>query len=445
MGNQLSNVTGKATRPKLKPEEVSGLPLVPHITYATLCEHVYNEPDRRPIPKGWRALMSCDEVHLDKEGYYATAYINEEIKHCIIAERGTSDALGIRAGVWMYFDEPTIQFALAEQFSKLVRLRLSLIKTSIPSRSLNVASSSGPYVISYTGHSLGAVLAACRACAEHTYAITFESPGCRQFVEKTMHPFRADDADIITYLRPPNPINTLKPQCGYLVQLPYVGPPPGVKKPPVKTSFAASLPNPQDYLRSKLLEKSIPELGQYLSKVEPIIKELVEHTQQVHSIANIVSDFERGENPEPSNQDVVLQWPSHIMQFLEYFNITRAMEDPANQHTHAYNAYQTLLDKLYRTSKRPIYKMPLRFLRRDSQTLVKLWCILPVAQLNDFPVTALERKALNTIVVEADTFSSNVLTAFQVKQLLSLITQRPEIHNVLDSFPDVAGMSRSKL
>ena len=422
-------------------DDREALPIVPHYVYSLMALDVYREPDRRPIPPGWRPLMDSSDVKLDREGYFATAYVNDAMRHCVIAERGTADALGIRAGIWMYFDEPTIQFALADQFTKLVKLRLQMTRGG---------GDEPPYVLSFTGHSLGGVLAACQACREHTYAVTFENPGCRKFVDLTMHPFRADDVDIITYLRQPNPINTLRPHCGYLVQLPLRPPLPmdhlrkgvamqsggneggavngpamfdkasspaaaaaanaskspndnsssnkkgtqqasnnspqqasptaittAAKEPASSRAAAAvstarrifSIATPQEFLRSKLIEASMPELQMYLSRVEPVIKELLDHTQQLHSIAGIVDSLVAAEGSH-QGQDVVLVWPSHVMQFLEYFNITREMADPANQDANLYTAYEKLLSRLYQTESRPKHKIPLRYINHDSQRLL---------------------------------------------------------------------------
>jgi hypothetical protein len=467
MGNQSSvesRGAGLTKGPTISRDEADALPIVPHSVYALMALDVYCEPDRRPLPPGWSILMESQEVKLDREGYYAIAYVNDRMRHCVIAERGTTDALGIRAGIWMYFDEPTIQFTLADQFTKLVKLRLQISRGVDPM-------DDHPYVLSFTGHSLGGVLAACQACREHTFAITFENPGCRKFVDLTMHPFTADDVDIITYLRQPNPINSLRPHCGYLVQLPYqpalpadhlrkgvamqsessgqppitspahhvtstiaaaaaapsVSPPgspvsmspgsPSAPSTPVKAQVAVQVGNmavaaekrtgqpataavvvapratprsivagnmtsaiqaarrmitlttPHEFLRSKLLEASMPELQHYLTRVEPVIKELLDHTQQVHSIASIVDSMLAAEGGN-IGQDVVLVWPSHLMQFLEFFNIQREMADPANQDANLYAAYQQLLSRLWQTESRPKHKLPLKFLNHDSQRLV---------------------------------------------------------------------------
>ena len=411
----------------LDPKEIEQLPLVPHYVYACLSEHVYAEPTRRPLPSGWREFITCAEVGLDREGYFAAAYINERLRHCIIAQRGTIDAMGLRAGVWMYFDEPTIQFSLAEQFSKVVRLQLSLTSPmSAASPTLNDIHD-GPYFISHTGHSLGAVLASCRAVAEHTYAITFESPGCRAFVEKTMHPFKADDADIISYVRSPNPINTLRPQCGYLVQLPFEESP--VALPQAK--YAIQLPKIHTYVRSKIFEYGVPEVQTFLTKVEPIVKELLTHTQQLHCIEGMVRNFER--EGEPTVGDLVLKWPCHLMQFLEYYNILRAMDEPQNQHANAYAAFENLLQTLYNVTKLPRHKIATRFLNQNSQRLLALWGDTSggdeaAAELRrNVPLSTLEKKVLSTTSVHSGILNSEVLTAFQMKQFLTLIVARESV------------------
>eukprot|EP00758_Cryptobia_borreli_P009703 Tbor_TRINITY_DN5501_c9_g1::TRINITY_DN5501_c9_g1_i1::g.13560::m.13560 len=445
-GNPPSTTSLKCTRknpnrPMLTPEEVCTLPLVSHYVYACLADHVYQDPDRRPLPAGWTEFIACDALSLEREGYYSAAFVNHKLRHCIIAEKGTSDAQGFRAGVWMYFDEPTIQFSLAEQFSKLVRLRLLLTIKDWES---------SPYFISYTGHSLGAVLAATRAVAEHTYAITFESPGCRTFVDKTMHPFKADDADIITYQRSPNPINTLRPQCGYLVQLPYCSSSVVPRQQDNAVTSRAKrltfqIPSPQHYLRSKLLERGMPELQQYLTTLEPIIKELLDHTQQQHSITSIVDQFE--EEEEPLNQELILQWPTHFMQFVEYFNITKALEDPSNQNPNTLGAYKSMLSKLYLVCKRERNRISLRHLSIDSKRLLRIWPLLTDAQIAESPLTYLEQRVLNTAEVHEDSFMiSDVLTAFQMKQFLSLLVAREAVVAFLSKlYGSSNNVPRSKL
>jgi hypothetical protein len=480
----MGNTPSQVARPMLTAAEVPSLPLVSHYVYALLALHVYKEPDQRPLPAGWTVLMECSDVSLDREGYFGVAYINDALGHCVIAERGTADALGVRAALWMLLDEPTIQFALSEQFSKVVRLRLQLTRDG-----------DAPYALSYTGHSLGAVLAACRACAEHTFAVTFESPGCRNFVQQTMHPFRADDVDVVCYVRQPNPINSLRPHCGYLVQLPHASAPPAHHTTSASSAAAASdaarasaptnapespaagaapsstaaaaaakggsaavvargdkvatsllqnvkrsvnsvagfhFVSPQDYIRSKVLEQSAPEVQAYLSKVEPILRDLLDRTRLLHSIAGIVDSL--AEDDARRSHDVVMVWPNNAMQFLEYFNLSLEMEKPENQDTHVYAAFRAMVSKFYQTDSRPKNKLPIRNLNRDSQKLVNMWLALPERDLASFPLSALERRALNTISFKGEMMSSSVMTAFQMKQYLALIVRRPAFVALLDGY-----------
>ncbi|RNF19820.1 uncharacterized protein Tco025E_04059 [Trypanosoma conorhini] len=426
------------SRPKLTAEEVPSLQLIPHSVYATLSLHVYSNPNGPPVPNAWEVLLTATDINLDKEGYFSVAYINKELRHCIIAQRGTTNALSLRAGVWTYFDERTILFSLARQFSKQVRLYLSVTRGETPE-----------WFISYTGHSLGAVLAACRSVEERTYAITFESPGCKNFIEKTMSPLKADDADIITYLRSPNPINSLRPQCGYVVEIPVESEENVSLQPRVVSSSSMlrlpSIPSPQEFIRGQMPRMvGIPDIQQYVGKIEPLLREMLEHTQQVHAMMDILSHFKG--NDEPSNERVVLRWPSSLMQFLEYYNAKKALEDTMNQQTNLGAAYESLLRDLYVTVERPKDSLPLRFLGGDSVRLLRLWWQETPARLAKLPLTLTDHKVLNTIIVEDDCMCTSVLTAFQAKQYLSLLVFRPEVHKVLSQleFDPLLG-SRSKL
>ncbi|KEG11304.1 hypothetical protein DQ04_02751020 [Trypanosoma grayi] len=421
----------------LKPEDIPSLPLVSHYVYALFSLQVYGHPNTPPPPASWQVLLTATDLHLDKEGYFAAAYINEGLRHCIIAQRGTTNALSLRAGVWTYFDERTIQFSLARQFSKQVRLHLSVTRGETPE-----------WFISYTGHSFGAVLAACRAVEEHTHAVTFESPGCKNFIEKTMSPFKAEDVDIITYLRAPNPINTLRPQCGYIVQMPFAAEHSTSLQPRVASSSMLrlpSIPTPQEFIRGQLPRVvGIPDLQQYVGKIEPLLREMLEHTQQVHAMLSIINHF-KGDN-EPSNEEVVLRWPSNLMQFLEYYNAKKALEDPANQQLNLTAAYESLIRDLYVTAERPRNSLPLRFLNKDSLKLLWLWSQDNVINRTKLPLTMMDQKVLNTTTVEDGCMCTSVLTAFQTKQYLSHLVFRPEIRKILDKleFDPLLG-NRSKL
>lgn len=155
------------------------------------------------LPKGWEVFLHCKEVELERDGFCAVAYIQLQTRQCIIAFRGTANALGLRAGIWMFFQELSIQFFLAKQFSKVVREKLLLDfgndekgissweSTTVSEGDKVGADEEGVwaqfpagYHLSYTGHSLGAVLASVRAVDEGISAVTFESPGCFGLIQR---------------------------------------------------------------------------------------------------------------------------------------------------------------------------------------------------------------------------------------------------------------------
>jgi hypothetical protein len=212
----------------------------------------------------------------------------------------------------------------------------------------------------------------------------------------------------------------------------------------MKSSFKISLPSlpsPQEYIKNRVLE-GIPELQQYLTKIEPVLREMLNHTQQTHSISNIVTCFETLD--EPVGQDVILVWPTHLMQFLEYYNISKAMEDPVNQSTHVYNAYETLLQRLYVTAQRPKHRIPLRYLNKDVQKLLKLWWVLPPERAAGLPLSDLDRRALNSTSITGENMASEVISAFQMKQFLTLVIARNEpLRNLLDSSSLSSGLPGS--
>ncbi|CAM42446.1 conserved hypothetical protein [Leishmania braziliensis MHOM/BR/75/M2904] len=525
-----------ANRPRLESHEVGFLQLTPHGVYATLAAHVYGAaaPEMAiqvPLPDGWEVLLQCSSLHLDKEGYFAVAYAHRGSRHCIISERGTSEVLGLRAGVWMYFGQPTIQFFLAAQFSKAVRHKLEVMNGGC----------SGSWFISYTGHSLGAVIAGCRAVEEGTLAVTFESPGAQVFIEKMLDAPRSVDEHLITYLRAPNPINTLKPQCGYVIMIPtqqvvlpsgtlFLAPsnqaatkddderqsprsgscsrasrkpskPPSSSTSPINLSgsvspvtvsvttaaspcssasqvvaastnttaaatltarsptspsaqtsngsnsgpgaVAANTPprwripsfRPQEYLRGYLfggVGMGVPELQQYVSKVEPMIREMLEHAQQVHSIHSLRDHFQKAD--EPGDEEVVLRWPSHLLQFMEFYNTTRALEDPENQDAGVKEAYLSLMRRLYYTEPRRRDCIPIKYLDSRSLLVVRVWWSMDAAQRKQWPLSLMDHKALNVIQVKNSDLCSSVMTAMQAKQYLVRLVARPEVREMIDQW-----------
>ncbi|KAG8348590.1 hypothetical protein TRVL_00598 [Trypanosoma vivax] len=411
-------------RPMLTPDEVPILNIIPHRVYALLSLHVYGNPSAPVPPAPWKVLLTAADVNLDKEGYFASAYVNEELHHCIVSQRGTTNVYTLRSGVWSYFNEHTIAFDLARQFSNQVRLRLSVDRNGVT-----------PYHVSYTGHSFGAVLAMCRAVEERTLAITFESPGCRDFIKRTMRPHDVEDGCIITYLREPNPINTLRVHCGYVVQIPTnvkgaaTTPPRG---PSVSRLRFPPIPNPQEFMRGQIQRAAgIPDIQHYIGRFEPHIREMMEQTQQVHSMGEIYNYFKNNEGS--ADEKLVLRWPENLLQFVEYYNAKKALENLQDERENCAAAYESLIAYFYRVEERPRNSLPLRVLSKESQTLLKLWWEAedPRRQLKA-PFTEIDCKVLNTITIDRDYLHSSVLTGLQAAQYISLLVSRPDVQQELN-------------
>jgi hypothetical protein len=110
------------------------------------------------------------------------------------------------------------------------------------------------------------------------------------------------------------------------------------------------------------------------------------------------------------------------------------MEDPANQKPNVYSAYESLLQRLHLTAKRPRHKIPVQFLNKDSLKLVKAWLSSKSDEHCRFPMSDIEKKALSTVSLSGESLLSHVLTAFQMKQLLSLIVARESVKLFLDRY-----------
>lgn len=189
---------------------------------------------------------------------------------------------------------------------------------------------------------------------------------------------------------------------------------------------------PQEYLRGYMLKEvglGVPELQQYVTKLEPMLREMVERTQLLHSIHNIVAHFAKED--EPTCEEVAVRWPSNLMQFLEYYNTTRALEDPENQQPQVKAAFRNLMDHLYCTVPRSRYTIPVKYVETTSLLAVSTWRRLDSAQRASLPLSILERKALDVLQVENGELICSVLTAFQAKQFLARLTSREVVCDIL--------------
>jgi hypothetical protein len=111
--------------------------------------------------------------------------------------------------VFLFFTEVPYHIRLAAAFTRVAEERLA-------------ARGLADWEISHTGHSLGAVIAACCACREGRRAVTFDSPGEAGLLERMGLPEAALDAvqgGVVCYLSKPNLANTLRKHAGVLVKL----------------------------------------------------------------------------------------------------------------------------------------------------------------------------------------------------------------------------------
>ncbi|UJR17875.1 hypothetical protein I4U23_004774 [Adineta vaga] len=147
------------------------IPNVTHYEYVQMSSHVY-QPNE-PFLDGWYVK----QYNLpNKNGLSLTAYINPERHQCVISIRGTDLTSS-------FFDNPITDLRLLftnQAIDTFDSARLLLFHDKF----LHIPRKNGnPYVISFTGHSLGAAIAESFACAYKAYAVTFDSPGTKHILE----------------------------------------------------------------------------------------------------------------------------------------------------------------------------------------------------------------------------------------------------------------------
>jgi hypothetical protein len=195
------------------------IPNVTHYEYVKMSSHVY-QPNE-PFLDGWDVIR----YNLpNKNGLSLAVYVNPERHQCVISIRGTDITLSFFSNLItdlrLFFTNQAI-----DTFDSARLLLFHDESLHIPRRD------SIPYVISFTGHSLGAALAESFACVYNGYAVTFDSPGtehilhndqsCRTNMELGYNP----KVYIHTYLGAyANLFNVGNPQSGQVMYLKEFGP-----------------------------------------------------------------------------------------------------------------------------------------------------------------------------------------------------------------------------
>lgn len=182
--------------------------------YALMSSHVYNDVKTREAlaKEGNERFWKVCHVHKGTSGYFGAIYINTKMNHIVVAHRGTNSIGAVIEdvrGVICNATSPQKEEAFA-----LVNEALRLLREEYEG-----------YSISFTGHSLGAFLAElsvfyCKRQGFHNVnAVTFESPGSKESLEKLQsnlesHTIDLSNLDIVAYVTYPNLINTYNHHVG---------------------------------------------------------------------------------------------------------------------------------------------------------------------------------------------------------------------------------------
>jgi hypothetical protein len=191
---------------------------------AEFCKAAYSNQPEKHISGPWKTLLTTNEVHLSKFGFYAAVFVNEETKEVVIANRGTEISLTDPKGTLfdifndaqLYLGQTPIQFTYAaDKFVDKVIEKLGNTATD--------------YKFVTTGHSLGSVLATLESAKLATLgfyvvaSVGIDNPGSKPILEHYIKGYGLNldpqNLDIEVYNSPPNLINTCNPQIGKVTQL----------------------------------------------------------------------------------------------------------------------------------------------------------------------------------------------------------------------------------
>jgi len=197
-----------------------------HYEYAVMSLCAYATDDRvnkeleRYGLKDWKniphqLLDSSEYYKTEHWGFFARAYKNDQSKEIVIAIRGTHRNINWVTNLLLAalgkVEPPTTQ-AEAHRFTETVKTYCEDLKPEIL---ITKNTKPASYTISFTGHSLGAIIAEICAGRYQCKAVTFDSPGCKSLFERPEYAYLGYELarkNIVTYLSAPNTVNTLHPQ-----------------------------------------------------------------------------------------------------------------------------------------------------------------------------------------------------------------------------------------
>lgn len=262
--------------------------LVAHSTLAALSADVYRETRGPRLPADWeRALVSSD-CGLGVDGFGAALYIRLDHGRTVttpsagvVAFRGTENVKNMQSDAYLILMEVPLHLQLALQFVAEVR---KFLPTSVP--------------LTFTGHSLGACVAACCGYLERSDAIVFDSPGERPWLEKMGHDdfSRARCGHIVSYVAGPNAVNTLHAHVGIMIEVRTLS----------EQDWAAPVPDPLDAMPRMLrmgLNYMLPNAAKEFAREQLVF---LDRQWRSHEMRQFLHIFAEG---EPAHQLLVHRWP----------------------------------------------------------------------------------------------------------------------------------------
>lgn len=186
------------------------------LNYCIFSEDVYLKSGRRPIPADWQEFKNPD-FYFSGWGYYGKCYIKqEELNHyqVIFSHRGTIFSIkNLLEDLYIALDAVPSAYTRALEFIK------STLKLLISSKSSDTT-----FIVSHTGHSLGAAIAEIVGAFRDESVVSLESPGTRDMIQKlvengilSQNTLQKTAGKVIQLMADVNFINTYNNQ----VSLPY--------------------------------------------------------------------------------------------------------------------------------------------------------------------------------------------------------------------------------
>lgn len=196
--------------------------MVTHRQIAKFCNSAYSNRHEEYNSGDWKKLLTSGEANLSNYGFYAVAFINEETKEIVIANRGTEiskanpmeTVYDLISDAQLFWGYTPWQFTYAaDQFVEVILDKLG--------------DKAQEYKFITTGHSLGSVLsnlenARLVSKGYQASSINIDSPGSKPVLEDfiknnnlKMDPLKLD---ITTFNAPTNLINTSNLEVGKVYQ-----------------------------------------------------------------------------------------------------------------------------------------------------------------------------------------------------------------------------------